>query len=318
MKLRMPISAVVAVGLIGWASVVRTVAGTPASGDQEVKPVAAAAPPAVADVLDADPRSPVHYQAPQRDLAELIRQRKIVVDNDAPLEERYRFASADAAAKWFADARPVVPRSDASIQPLEQLRFGVQINYISGGVAFDADKRPWVWTQLGAVADDFKRQVEEVAAGKRSCLVGCKLLLIDRQQRVWVAPERGDGLLGFDPRQHTWIDRKNLQPEKPPKDRRDSGLVPKIVGHAYESRSGMLFFGDQMGVHVFDGKTWTFQKLYQRNIDEDRYDDPFHRPRGMPLPANSFQPLHRFAGPSFSEDSQGRVYSLPYGVAGTQ
>jgi len=74
-----------------------------------------------------------------------------------------------------------------------------------------------------------------------------------------------------------------------------------------------------MGVHVFDGKTWQFQNLYQRNIDEDRYY-PDTWPRGTPKPPE-YHELRRFSGPTFSEDSQGRVYiwtSRGYGAeAGT-
>jgi hypothetical protein len=259
------------------------------------------------DVLDADRRWPVYYQVPRADVPRLVSQKAIVASSLAE-GELYRFASSAAAAKWFAEARPVIPPAAAASSPLQQLDFGVPMGYPTAGVVFDAAQRPWFWSESPRPGDDFKRQIEDMAAGKRPCLTCGKILLIDREQRVWAVPRGGPGLFGFDVLQKQWIERNNLPVERPPKDPRDRDLAPQIIGQAYQSRCGLLFFGDRAGVHVFDGKVWAFQKLYQRNIDEDRFFDPFHRPRGSPRPANSYREIHRFSEPSFSEDSQGRVY----------
>ena len=128
-------------------------------------------------------------------------------------------------------------------------------------------------------ADQFKRKVEEIAAGKQGLIPG-EILLIDCDDRVWMVRSPSDGLYGFDLRQHRWIEHKDLLAGKPPENQQDEGMVPEIGGDAYQSSSGLLFFGDRMGVHVFDGKTWHFQELYQRKSGEVRPSDvvrPDHR-----------------------------------------
>ncbi|MGA2259306.1 MAG: hypothetical protein ABSG53_31925, partial [Thermoguttaceae bacterium] len=301
------LSAIVFIAVIGWVSLVLAFEPDEISGERKTHKVAPAAPPAMVDVLEADRRCPVHYQIPKADVARLVSQYAIVVTEGVVEAAHYRFASSDAAARWFAEARPFVPWASAKNSPLQKLNIGGPMSHTMAGVTFDAAQRPELWTEISKSDVELKRQVEDVAVGKRSFLTWCRVLLIDREQRVWVLPRGGDGLLGFDLRQHRCIERKNLPAEEPPKVPRDADLVPKIIGNAYQSRSGLLFFGDRLGVHVFDGKDWQFQKLYQRNIDEDRYFDPFDRPRGAPRPANSYQEIHRFSGPSFSEDSEGRV-----------
>jgi ligand-binding sensor domain-containing protein len=297
---------ILAIALLGCMPAARAAgANDDSAGDrQQVSP---AVPSSLVDVLDADRRWPLYYWVPRADLPALIA-RKVVVSHQAAEGSRYRFASIEAAAAWFAAARPVVPPQPGARSALQELNFGVPMCYFNAGMTLDASKRPWFWAQLSNSEDNVKRQIKDAAAGKRQCLMGCEVLLVDRQQRLWVLPGHERGLLGYDLRQDQWIEQEKVPPEKPPRDPRDTHLVPGICGPAFQSRSGLLFFGDRMGVHVFDGRAWHFQKLYQRNIDEDRFFATFDRPQGKPGPADSFAGVRRFTQPSFSEDSEGRVY----------
>ncbi len=310
-----------AVTWIGSGPTIRAADPGDVAAGRKTEQVVPAIPSVMVDVLDADHRWPVRYRVPRAAVSELMRGKRLVVEESAAEEARYRFASTEAAEEWFAAARPIVLGSTGKNSALQEIDFGTSIDHQTGGVVFDTNSRAWLWTEFYNSADEVKRQIEEVAAGKPTRIACSKFLLFDRQQRIWVIPGRGGSLLGFDLRRHEWTERKNLPPENPPQDSRDRELVPSIIGPAYESRSGVLFVGDRMGVHVFDGKTWQFQKLYKRNVDEDRFFDLYNRPRESLRGANARREIRRFSGPSFSEDSQGRVYVWTqwghFGEAGT-
>ena len=67
--------------------------------------------------------------------------------------------------------------------------------------------RPWFWERWSMPADQFKRKVEEIAAGKEGLIPG---EYRDRLRRFARSPS--DGLYGFDLRQHRWIEHKDLGP----------------------------------------------------------------------------------------------------------
>jgi hypothetical protein len=299
-KYLIPLAAAV---FISWAVLARGAEPKAAAGKPEASETAPAVPPAMVDVLDADRRWPVHYQVPRADLPAMIARKTILAESSTAEERSYRFVSAEAAAAWFAGAGPIVPPPIAAKGELVEVDWRDK-----DAVTFFSAGRHWLPTNTYRypLRGNLKRKVEEFAGDRRPYLDQAEALLLDCQNRLWILSDRAGELWGFDLQGHQWIERKNLPPEKPPKDRRDEYLVPRIIGPAYESRSGLLFFGDQMGVHVFDGHRWQFQKLYQRNIDEDRFD-PDILPRGKPKPPGYFE-IRRFSGPAFSEDSQGRVY----------
>jgi hypothetical protein len=264
---------------------------------------------------------PIDYRVPRAEVAQFVARGEIIArgTEEAPA---FRFANAGAAAQWFAQARPLVPTPGATASsPLEEYKVSdaphAQEGH-GGGVAFDRQGRPWAWQEvLERAHGTWQEQVEKVAAGQGNLVTGCRILLFDRHDRLWAVPYAVGGLYAYDLRQHTWVVRKDPPVEPPGKDPRGRELVPCVTGPAYESRSGTLFFGDRIGVHVFDGRQWQFHKLYQRNIDEDRFYDPLNRPRGAPRPANVLQEIHAFDEPRFSEDAAGRVYVwTPWGNFG--
>jgi hypothetical protein len=191
----------------------------------------------------------------------LVSQKAIITGDSSVENSGYRFSTAEAAAKWFSEAHPLVPAANATASPLQEVDVGVDLGFGLSGVTFAADGRPWFWAESYRSATPLKQRVEETAAGKRAWVGGCKVLLIDRSDRVWLVPHPRGGLLGFDLRKQQWIERADLAAGKPPTDPRDAELLPQITGPAYESRGGKIFFGDRTGVHVFDGNTWQFQKL---------------------------------------------------------
>ena len=289
--------------LTQWPPPARALQAGALAGQDDSQDAVSAVPPPMVDVLDADRRWPVHYQVPRADLPAMIARKAILAESSTAEKRSYRFVSAEAAAAWFAGAGPIVPPPIAAKGELVEVDWRDK-----DAVTFFSAGRHWLPTNTYRypLRGNLRRKVEEFAGDRRPYLDQAEALLLDRQNRLWILSDRAGGLWGFDLQGHQWIERKNLPPEKPPKDRRDACLVPRIIGPAYESRSGLLFFGDQMGVHVFDGHRWQFQKLYQRNIDEDRFD-PDILPRGKPKPPGYFE-IRRFSGPAFSEDSQGRVY----------
>ena len=118
-----------------------------------------------------------------RTFERLLGQKAIVAPDNATGAGDYRFASADAAEKWFAAARPIVPPAGAK-SPLQKLDFGFPIS-TGARVSFDAAGRPWFWERWSMPADQFKREVEEIAAGKQGLIPG-EILLIDRDDRAWM------------------------------------------------------------------------------------------------------------------------------------
>ena len=66
-----------------------------------------------------------------------------------------------------------------------------------------------------------------------------------------------------------------------------------FTGPVFESHTNLLFFADQLGVHWFNGARWEYQKLYQRNVDQNCFYSG---------------DIHSFCNPQFAEDGQGRIY----------
>ena len=268
---------------------VRRVLGPRQAKSAEADP---AALPAVVNVAD-PAHGAVRYQVPRADAVALIREKKIVAlpGTDDP---RLRFSSAEAAFQWFAKARPTVPQAKVAahkaLEAVEGSRPGKRLVVGPSG-------REWLWECKNVPIAEVKRRVEKGAVGRHADIAGAEVVLIDRRHRVWLVPTADmETLLGYDPAERRWIERRTLTA-----DRRSASVdaslnvPPRCVfgGPAFESRSGLLFFIDNFGIHWFDGATWGYQRLYQRNIDQNRYYD------GR---------IHGFTRLQFAEDAQGRVY----------
>jgi hypothetical protein len=180
---------------------VRQVLGQPQAETAEVDP---AALPAVVEVAD-PAHGAVHYQVPRADATALIQQKKIVSTpgTDGP---RLRFSSAEAAVQWFAKARPTVPQATGpgrkALEAVEEGSTGRRVVAGPGG-------SEWLWDLTIAPVAEVKRRVETVPAGKGAYVAGAQFLLVDRRQRVWLIPRsESESLLGYDPAQRRWIERR--------------------------------------------------------------------------------------------------------------
>jgi len=258
--------------------------------ETETAEVDVAALPAVVDV--ADPAyGAVHYQVPRAQGTALIQQKKILPSRGAE-GPRLRFSSAEAAVEWFAKARPIVPQTNRSARKaLEAVEEGGPRRRVVVGPG----GREWLWERANVPIAEVKRRVEEGVAGKHASIAGAQVLLVDGRQRVWLIPTADmETLLGYDPAERRWIERRSPGADGPAKPLDTPRDITRCIftGPGFESRSGFLFFGDQLGVHWFDGAAWGYQRLYQRNIDQNRY----------------YGDIHGFTEPQFAEDAQGRVY----------
>jgi len=261
-------------------------------GPQSVHVIDEAALPGLVEVAGANPQAPISYRVPKEDLTELAKAGKIVAEHRATGKLTLRFVSHDAAMTWFDAARPLPGAPEArQAKVLDRLALVDRIN----GVTIAPSGQIWLYD--GAYRhpiEAVKRQVEQAVGAEVARVDGAKILLIDRQGRIWIRPNRKlERLLAFDPKRKEWIERDGPTPEEqaPYQGVDLKHMRYMITGPAFESSSGRIYFGDRMGVHVLDRDQWHFQALYARNFKENRfYGDTL-----------GFNP------PQFSEGPDGRV-----------
>ncbi|MCY3021556.1 MAG: hypothetical protein NTW87_21285 [Planctomycetota bacterium] len=148
-------------------------------------------------------------------------------------------------------------------------------------VRVDPAGRAWFAVNGSATVAQLKQQVESAAGCEAPWVAGAKSLFFDRRGRVWLVPDAEPALLlGCDLKLRTWLERRVVPfPEK------------AAGSAAFESRTGRLYIGDALGVHVLDDGRWSYQQLYARNIEQGAY----------------YGPTKAFGQPQFAEDADGRV-----------
>lgn len=147
-------------------------------------------------------------------------------------------------------------------------------------VTFDRTGRAWFELEGNASLDETKSRVQQSALVKAPYVVGAKILLHDKKGRIWL--QQGSTsllLLGYDPGSGTWLERKPI-------------AQGHFTGSAFESSQGILYFSDNLGVHVFDGREWTYQPLFELNLKHDLWHGD----------------IQAFNPPKFIQDAQGRVF----------
>lgn len=168
-------------------------------------------------------------------------------------------------------------------------------------VKVDTDGQAWFELSEQAEISELKQQVEASFGLEQPWIAGARLVLFDRQGRVWMIPDKNHRLLlGYDPGSKAWIQRRvESVPDNP-----ESTSV-KFTGGAWESHSGRLYFASRYGVHTLDGDHWNFKHLFRENIAETKY----------------FGALKCFDETKFSQDAAGKVYLWSswgrYGWTGT-
>ena len=275
-------------------------------GPQRVHVIDGAALPGLVEVAGANPGAPISYRVPKEDLNGLAKAGKIIAEHRATGELTLRFVSHDAAMTWFDAARPLPGVAEAQqAKVLERLA----LTDGTSGVSIAPNGQVWLYDEAYHYPiDAVKKQVEQAVGAEVARVDGAKVVLVDRQGRIWIRPNKElKGLLAFDPKRKEWIERDGPTPEEQaPYQNVDAKQIRyMITGPAFESSSGRIYFGDRMGVHVLDRDQWHFQALYARNYRESRfYGDTL-----------GFNP------PQFSEGPDGRVYIWSgwgrYGGTGT-
>ena len=245
-----------------------------------LKEVDASKLPPLVRVDGADPKIQTSYDVPRADLVSLVKAGAI---KDNP---RWRFSSPQAAQDWFAQARPVPPRKDLPRREPLLTRLGETLFWDQGHYLIGRDGRVWTW-QWQYVDDDLTKLRKQVEAAFQSKGLFHRLtepysLFEDSKNRLWVISRLQDRVLGYDPKTKEWIER-----------RPDAFRKGKMDQPMYEDKAGRLYVKDSYGMHVLDGKTWTYQLFYERNFKEAKYCD------------NVFM---FFCDAEFAEDTDGRVY----------
>src|SRR5262249_10544916 len=143
------------------------------------------------------------------------------------------------------------------------------------GPVFAPDGRAWFWRgESGLSTAAVKKQIEAVFQGSEPHLRGVEALHVDRSGRVWLIPyAQRQVLLGYDPAPREWTERR-CTPHTPETlgKRPNQASEAQMTGPFFEDRTGRLYFPDHLGVHVLDGKAWSYQPLFARNIKEQRYE----------------------------------------------
>ncbi|HYT94752.1 MAG TPA: hypothetical protein VEL76_38905, partial [Gemmataceae bacterium] len=245
--------------------------------------------PPLVRVTASDLKSPLSYDVPRADVAALLKTGAIEGRESPKGEVSFRFTSPQAAEKWFAAAR-VVP---AAKKAAPKAVFTRLCREDFRGPAFAPDGRAWFWLAESDIPTvTAKKQVEAAFRGKEPYISGVETLLVDRSGRVWLIPcAQRQVLLGYDPATKEWTERR-CTPEslgKKPANAREAQMTSPL----FEDRAGRLYFPDHLGVHVLDGKTWSYQPLFARNIKEQRYESDWRS----------------FNEPQFVQDTEGRVYA---------
>jgi hypothetical protein len=137
---------------------------------------------------------------------------------------------------------------------------------------FDAQGRIWfgLYDHRQGV-EETKREVEAAFAGDQRVIRGAQLLTFDAQGRLWLIPRQNIRLLlGYNPQSKQWIERAGLaDPERVGYDDRDPNTPAYcFTGPAFQTADGPLLVADRLGIHVLDGRNWSYQHLYLRNLDE--------------------------------------------------
>src|SRR5262249_13032101 len=159
----------------------------------------------------------------------------------------------------------------------------------------------WEYDAQVPVAE-VRRQVESAGPGPEIHVRGAQVLHADRSGRLWLIPDADPHrLLGYDPKARRWLERNST----PDRHAKELTSLLGMTGPAFEDSRGRLFFSDSLGVHVLDGEQWSYQPLFDRNFQDQK-----------------FYGQHRaFNSPQFAEEHAGNVYAWAtwgqYGRTGT-
>ena len=160
-------------------------------------------------------------------------------------------------------------------------------------VVIGAKGRAWLQSNRRVSLAEAKKQVEAAADWEIPWTVGMRLRHIDRTGRIWMtSTEMGyEVLFAYDQTTKTWLEHKatDLSPVKSPSAK---SRYHHFRGNVFESRTGRIYFGDGLGVHVFEEKTWKYQPLFERNIAKKNY----------------YGGIRAFSDPQFAQDEVGNVY----------
>ena len=274
----------------------------PVWGDPEerLREVSAAALPPLASVAAAEPRFPVTYDVPRDQAAALVKSGQVEAVRGADGRPALRFPSAEAAARWFDTAQRTAAPPPAAAEPS-------LVRIFTGGSnappCTGPDGRVWVWrTTWDRSVEEVMREVEAQAGQEMPQVEGARGVLVDSRGRVWIVPDKQNTLLlGYDPKTRQWIRRPGL-PEGERfgyNDKEQSTATYCFAGTGFESRSGLLFFPDRLGLHILDADRWSYQPLYEKPLREENWQGK----------------VKAFTEPSFREDAAGKVYVWSSGNA---
>lgn len=171
-------------------------------------------------------------------------------------------------------------RADLLPQPGRWQAYPSEVN----GVAIDRGGRAWFMLKKSDSVERVQQQVEHDFDLKAPWVMG-RILLFDSAGRIWLTP-RSNVLLGYDPKNHQWITRQTLTSVRRGQPHFTAAHI--LCGPATEDAAGRLFFGEGSGCHVFDNGTWSFQSLYDLNLDKGLFqgsEAKFEMPVFSPDPA---------------------------------
>lgn len=247
-------------------------------------------------VKDAEFGAVISYDVPRDELLKLANSRKIICKVDMFGKYLFQWNSHNDAIAWFATVKPFKPAAQA-----KQNIVKINDNFEVDGASAGPDGKIWVWC-----GKDDKLSIEDIKAfvqieirslsQKQLLFVpGTSYIFVDSKNRLWLNPYfYRNTLLCYDLGTKKWSERKGSVPDY--EQLEDSNKTVDFWGAPYESKSGVVFFPDRHGIHVFDSRNggWSYQPLYEKNIKEKVYYA--HNITGI------------FGQPFFAEDAAGNIY----------
>jgi hypothetical protein len=248
----------------------------------------ASLPPLVL-VADVEKRTPITYHIPRDELMKLVRAGEIEarrIDGDLA----FRFASREAAMRWFARATPLCAEAKNRIG-----KGHVSLGKIGlYGPVCGPDGRSWFWNSGGDQSPlALRDKVRGAWADETPIISGAKLLGFDARGRLWLTKANWmTSAYGCSP--ESWEERKPVTPEA-------AGLPTDahkaVVGFretcSYVDRAKRFYLADTLGVHVLGKDGWSYQSFFARNYREERWHGD----------------IKAFNAIRFAEDLQGNVFA---------
>ena len=185
-------------------------------------------------------------------------------------------AASPAPQPVGAATRPVCERADLLARDVLWQALPSDVREVT----IDRTGRAWFELQGEATIEQIKAQVERSVSLRAPYVVAAKIMLHGSRKRIWLLPRRqSELLLGYDPASGKWIERRCLPVEKDSAE--TAGFDANAAG--FESSKGIVYFADRRGVHVFDGRDWSYQGLYELTLKHDlwcsTWSRAFDRPR---------------------------------------